>query len=69
MSTTLTSKANDYKVADINLADWGRKEIQIAEKEMPGLISIRDVNEWVIRDQRETIDSLIHAVKTVRPPT
>lgn len=31
----------DYKVADINLADWGRKEIEIAEKEMPGLISVR----------------------------
>ncbi|HEX8372746.1 MAG TPA: adenosylhomocysteinase [Chthoniobacterales bacterium] len=42
MSTTLsTRKANDYKVADITLADWGRKEIQIAEEEMPGLISIR----------------------------
>ncbi len=32
---------NDYKVADINLADFGRKEIDIAEKEMPGLMSIR----------------------------
>ncbi len=31
----------DYKVADINLAEWGRKEIEIAEKEMPGLMSIR----------------------------
>ncbi|MDR0419875.1 MAG: adenosylhomocysteinase [Prevotellaceae bacterium] len=30
-----------YKVADINLADWGRKEIEIAEKEMPGLMAIR----------------------------
>ncbi len=32
---------NDYKVADISLAEWGRKEIQIAEHEMPGLMSIR----------------------------
>lgn len=32
---------NDYKVADIGLADWGRKEIDIAEHEMPGLMSIR----------------------------
>ena len=32
----------DYKVADINLADWGRKELDIAEKEMPGLMSIRE---------------------------
>jgi adenosylhomocysteinase len=31
----------DYKVADITLADWGRKEIHIAEQEMPGLMSIR----------------------------
>ena len=33
---------NDYKVADINLADWGNKEISIAEKEMPGLMAIRE---------------------------
>ena len=32
---------HDYKVADISLADWGRKEIDIAEHEMPGLMSIR----------------------------
>ena len=31
-----------YKVADISLADFGRKEIEIAEKEMPGLMSIRE---------------------------
>ena len=31
----------NYKVKDINLADWGRKEIKLAEKEMPGLMSIR----------------------------
>jgi adenosylhomocysteinase len=31
----------DYKIADIGLADWGRKEIEIAEKEMPGLMAIR----------------------------
>ncbi|HEU0153546.1 MAG TPA: adenosylhomocysteinase, partial [Arenimonas sp.] len=33
---------NDYKVADLSLADWGRKEIDIAEQEMPGLMSIRE---------------------------
>jgi adenosylhomocysteinase len=33
---------NDYKVKDINLADFGRKEIEIAEKEMPGLMAIRE---------------------------
>ena len=32
----------DYKVKDITLADWGRKEIIIAEKEMPGLMAIRE---------------------------
>jgi adenosylhomocysteinase len=32
---------NDYKVADINLAEWGRKEIAIAETEMPGLMALR----------------------------
>lgn len=34
--------ANDYKVADMSLADWGRKEIAIAETEMPGLMALRD---------------------------
>jgi len=33
---------NDYKVADISLAAWGRKEISIAETEMPGLMALRD---------------------------
>ncbi|MBI4902959.1 MAG: adenosylhomocysteinase [Acidobacteria bacterium] len=41
MSTTLPTLAADYKVADLSLADWGRKEISIAEQEMPGLMSIR----------------------------
>ena len=36
-----TAPATDYKVADISLADWGRKELDIAEHEMPGLMSIR----------------------------
>ncbi|MBF0400782.1 MAG: adenosylhomocysteinase [Magnetococcales bacterium] len=35
------SVANDYKVADISLAAWGRKEIAIAETEMPGLMALR----------------------------
>ena len=42
MSTVLTTPVTtEYKVADIKLADWGRKEISIAEFEMPGLMSIR----------------------------
>jgi adenosylhomocysteinase len=43
MSTTTIepTTAQDYKVADLKLADWGRKELTIAEQEMPGLMSIR----------------------------
>ena len=37
-----TAATVDYKVADIGLAEWGRKEIAIAETEMPGLMAIRD---------------------------
>src|SRR5208282_4144379 len=37
----LTTVLNDFKVADLSLAEWGRKEISIAESEMPGLMSIR----------------------------
>jgi adenosylhomocysteinase len=33
---------SDYAIADINLADFGRKEIKIAETEMPGLMAIRE---------------------------
>ena len=40
-TATLTPAATEYKVADMSLADWGRKEINIAEHEMPGLMSIR----------------------------
>jgi len=41
MSTATLEQTLPYKVADISLADWGRKEITIAEQEMPGLMSIR----------------------------
>jgi adenosylhomocysteinase len=41
-TAALRNSATDYKVADISLADWGRKEIDIAEKEMPGLMAIRE---------------------------
>ena len=37
----LMSKAADYAIADIKLADYGRKEIAIAETEMPGLMATR----------------------------
>src|SRR5215470_9173570 len=37
-----TKSFNDFRVADLALADWGRKEIAIAETEMPGLMAIRE---------------------------
>src|SRR5258708_6902137 len=42
MTTTTEKTTADFKVADIKLADWGRKEIDIAEQEMPGLMAIRE---------------------------
>jgi adenosylhomocysteinase len=36
------NEKQDYKVADISLADWGRKEIRLAEAEMPGLMALRE---------------------------
>ena len=45
MSTSTNSKAQasaDYVVKDIGLAEWGRKEISIAETEMPGLMATRE---------------------------
>jgi len=41
MSVAAVTKICDYKVKDISLAEWGRKEIQLAEAEMPGLMSLR----------------------------
>ncbi len=38
----MTQKTLDYKVKDISLAEWGREEIILAEKEMPGLIAVRE---------------------------
>jgi adenosylhomocysteinase len=38
----MTETFKDYKVADMSLADWGRKEIAIAETEMPGLMALRE---------------------------
>jgi len=41
MNQAVETKAMDYKVKDISLAEWGRKEIKLAEAEMPGLMSLR----------------------------
>lgn len=43
MSLTKTTASQDFKIADLNLAEWGRKEIQIAETEMPGLMALREL--------------------------
>ncbi len=42
MTTATKTLNNDYAVRDLSLADWGRKEIRIAESEMPALMAIRD---------------------------
>ena len=42
MNAVIDPAFKDFKVADINLADWGRKEIAIAETEMPGLMALRE---------------------------
>jgi adenosylhomocysteinase len=42
LALQVTPSPTDYKVADLSLAEWGRKEISIAESEMPGLLSIRN---------------------------
>ncbi|HEX7819726.1 MAG TPA: adenosylhomocysteinase, partial [Sphingobium sp.] len=41
MATAPAAQAQDYVIADINLAAFGRKEIEIAETEMPGLMALR----------------------------
>lgn len=41
--TAMNTKVNDFKVADMNQASWGRKEIRIAETEMPGLMALRQM--------------------------
>ena len=41
MNAVVSEKGNDYQIADLTLAEWGRKEIAIAETEMPGLMAVR----------------------------
>lgn len=43
--TAMKSVTDDFKVADLSLADWGRKEISIAETEMPGLMALREMHK------------------------
>ena len=49
-----------YKVKDISLAEWGRKEIRLAEQEMPGLMSLR-------AEYKGKALSLIHISEPTRP--
>jgi adenosylhomocysteinase len=42
MNAVVNTAFNDYVIADLSLAEWGRKEIRIAETEMPGLMAIRE---------------------------
>src|SRR5690348_18033458 len=40
--STTSPKGLEFKVADLSLAEWGRKEIMLAEQEMPGLMAVRE---------------------------
>ncbi|MFT0849459.1 adenosylhomocysteinase [Achromobacter sp. F4_2707] len=42
MNSVADTNFSDYKIADLSLADWGRREIAIAETEMPGLMAVRE---------------------------
>src|SRR5215510_8831796 len=42
MKTPTATTAHDFQVADLALAEWGRKEIELAEGEMPGLMALRE---------------------------
>ncbi len=71
MSAVLKSTvktANDFVVADLSLADWGRKEIRIAETEMPGLMAIREefAAEQPLRGAR--ITGSLHSVPRSAAP-
>ena len=51
----MSEEIKDFKVADLSLADWGRKEINIAETEMPGLMSLRAVPRWLLPSQTDPL--------------
>ena len=60
---------NDYKVADMSLADWGRKEIVIAQSEMPALMKLRERygEEQPLKGAKILGLSLIHISEPTRP--
>ena len=59
----------DYKVADMELADWGRKEIVIAQSEMPALMKLRERygKEQPLKGAKILGLSLIHISEPTRP--
>ncbi|MHA7840804.1 MAG: adenosylhomocysteinase [Gammaproteobacteria bacterium] len=59
-TATQATTHNDYKVADISLAHWGRKEISIAETEMPGLMALRQEYHSVKPLQGARISGCLH---------
>ena len=54
------TELKDYKVADIGLADWGRREIAIAETEMPGLMALREEYQGVNPLQGARVTGCLH---------
>lgn len=60
MSLTKKTAVHDFKVADLGLAEWGRKEIQIAETEMPGLMALRELYQTKKPLQGARIAGCIH---------
>lgn len=56
----MEKNSTDYKIADINLADWGRKEISIAETEMPGLMALRQIYKGKTPLQGARIAGCLH---------
>ncbi len=60
MSAAVKPEFSDFQVADLSLADWGRKEISIAETEMPGLMAMREKYAGQSRLQGARIAGILH---------
>ena len=60
MSAAVKPEFSDFQVADLSLADWGRKEISIAETEMPGLMAMREKYAGQSRLQGARIAGSLH---------
>jgi adenosylhomocysteinase len=62
-AVTMKQTVQDYKVADLSLADWGRKEIAVAETEMPGLMALRQEYQAKKPLQGARIAGCLHMTK------